>query len=206
MKNTLILITLGVSSIIMAQNVTTKDGGTVYNSQNYVIDKMNVNDNFYLNKEYVKGSVKNYNGIRGYRYNAFTDDFEYLENKNLYNLEKQDGLEVTLQNGQIYRYDTFYDEKGELKKGYLQILTNSNSKNVLYKSVRISKSELGNTNSYNNMSSVKFRTVSNYYLGNGNSINQISKSNKDLNKIAKENKLNLNKEQDLIRLIDLLNK
>ncbi|MEG0529325.1 MAG: hypothetical protein RR578_03230 [Bacilli bacterium] len=206
MKNKLLLIMLGFGSIVLAQNVNTKDGGTIYNSQNYVLDKANLNDSFYIDKEYKNANIKNYSGTRGYRYNAFTDDFEYLDGKKYYNLEKQDGLELNFLNGQIYKYTSYYDDNGELKKGYLQVLTDINGNNILYKSVKVSKTELGNTNSYNNMDSVKFRTLINYYIGTGNKIEQVSKSNKDLNKIAKAAKLNISKEKDLIKLVDILNK
>jgi len=150
--------------------------------------------------------VKNYTGARDYRYNAFTDDFEYSDNNKLFNLEKKHGLEISLVNGKVFKYLTFYDDKGNIQNGYLQVLTKDDSKNILYKSTRISKSELGNTNSYNNMSTVKFRNMTNYYIGNENSIVQVSKSNKEFSEIAKKNKLNLNKENDLIKLISFLNK
>ncbi|CAM3276382.1 hypothetical protein [Empedobacter stercoris] len=206
MKNKFLSILIVFGSFALAQNLSTKDGGTIYNSQNYVVDKDNVNDNFYLNKQYINGTVKNYAGLRGYRYNAFTDDFEFLENNELFNLEKQDGLEITLVNGQVFKYLTFYDDNGVIQKGYLQVLSNIKLNNVLYKSTRIFKSELGNTNSYNNMSTVKFRTMNNYYIDNEGFIKQVAKSNKELSKVAKENKLNINKERDLIKLVDILNK
>ncbi|MDM1552744.1 hypothetical protein [Empedobacter falsenii] len=206
MKKTLIIFTISMFSIVSAQNVSTKDGGTIYSSQNYVVDKSNFNDNYYIDKTYKKANVQNYSGIREYRYNAFTDDFEYKDGKNFYNLDKNNNLEIRFLDGKIYKYLTFINLNEEQQKGYLELLSNVNAKNVLYKSIRITKSEIGTTSSYNNMGSVKFRTSINYYIGNDELINQVSKSNKELAKVAKENKLNLNKEQDLIKLVDILNK
>lgn len=206
MKKTLIIFAISMSYIVSAQNVSTKDGGTIYSSQNYVVDKANFNDNYYIDKIYKKANVQNYSGIREYRYNAFTDDFEYKDGVNFYNLEKNNNLEIRFLDGKVYKYLTFNNLNNETEIRFLELLTDIKAKNILFKSVRITKSELGTTSSYNNMNSVKFRTLINYYIGNDVSINQVSKSNKELVKLAKENKLNLNKEVDLIKLVDVLNK
>ncbi|HCC94106.1 MAG TPA: hypothetical protein DEQ26_07220 [Flavobacteriaceae bacterium] len=208
MKNKLTLIAFTFFSISFAQNVNiaTKDGETIYSSQNYVVEKNNVNDAFYIDKEYKPATVKNYIGTRNYRYNANTDDLEYVDGKKLFNLEKQDGLQVDFINGVTYRFLTYINKDGKFEKGFLQTLTDKNSKNVLYKFVRITKSEKNNTNSYNNMETVKFRTTIDYYIGDETSAKFVSNKNKEFNDITKANGLNLKKEQDLIKLVDILNK
>lgn len=217
MKNklTLILSILTISTFAQIKNSNDNfnvQNGTL-NLNSSTIDT-SPNDKEYLG-DYKPGKVEGFSEQVSYRYNAFSDNFEFLEGSKRKLLQKVNGLKLNFNDGTKYVALNYSDKSNNITSGYLQVLTDSSKKFVLYKSTKISISQSLNKNSYDGSAgSTNYNTEINYYLGDDVNIAFLPKSAKKIEKIlnsgvqdlVKANKLNLSKEEDLIKFVSLLNK
>lgn len=218
MKKIFILTFIMLCVIINAQqtyggvDTGLSNNNLLYSKSNLKEDK--INEKYYLDTNYSPAKIDGYNGIRSYRYNALTDDFEYIDNNNIFKLLKLNGLIISfLNNGRTYIYLTSLEKNNETGN-YYEVLTNEKNNIVLYKTTRINEIENLNKNGYNQMENKKIVMNTKYFLGNKDKLFEVPKSdkkleellNKNVQLIIKENKLNIKKEQDLIKLVDILNK
>ncbi|MDM1062478.1 hypothetical protein HXZ62_07875 [Empedobacter falsenii] len=211
-------ITLVLSSLLFCQNTGTSEFGMkngTLNINSTSIDHDNINEKHYLGKE-AFAKVDNYPEQVEYKYNAYTDTFEFKEGAKRRALDKRIGQKVVFVDGRIFEFLNYKDLNNNLVSGYLQLLSNEiSNKILLYKQTKLSETTSLNKNSYDGSAgTINYRSETNYYISDSNYIIPLPKSAKkieailkvDVQEIVKKNKLNLNKEEDLIKLIDLLNK
>ena len=217
MKNKTFLI---LSFFAINSFAQTKNSNDNFNVQNGTLNLNSTTiDTTTDEKEFIGdfkvAKVSGYSEQESYRYNAMNDNFEFLEGNKRRALQKNNGQKVTFVDGTEYEVVNYIDSNGDLRNGYLESLTKLNKKFKLYKSYKVSIVESINKNSYDGSASGKnYRTEANYYLSDSDKIVYLPKSAKKIENIlksnvqelVKSNKLNLNKEQDLIKLVDLLNK
>ena len=167
----------------------------------------------YPEKKYVSAKIAMYNDLKDIRYNAESDEMEYLDDSgNLYSLNKRKGLLVEFSDKRNFLL-TKYRLNNTEYEGYLQVLTDLSKDIKLYKLVSAYEIAV-DRHPYNNVSGISYSKSINYLITHNNIIeklpNTVSKIDKSLNykvkDIVKDYNLNLKKEADLIKLVDLLNK
>lgn len=169
----------------------------------------------YINAELKRAYIDGIDGVNKLRYNGLTDQMEYLNNDEVLNLVRNESVLIKfIYNDAKFKVFNYLDEKTNLKNRYLQILIDNPEKYSLYKSFEVSNVVNENKSSYQSIDDNKILTETNYFIGYNGLINEIPRSSKKINEIfkadfdqiIKSNKLNLKKEEDLKKLIDLLNK
>ncbi|MDM1551128.1 hypothetical protein [Empedobacter falsenii] len=216
MKKITFLLLSVISINLFAQNsndllndLSSQTNGLLYNRKS---NDGKDNSKYYLDEKFKKGYVDGYSDSGNYRYNMFTDNIEFEDSKGgKYTLVKNIGTVVRLENGVVFEYVNI---NGINLQKFLQVLSSDNNKYKLYKSYQVKEIVNENINSYNEQNKVKYNTIINYFIGFNNSIVEIPNSPKkftnllgfDVGSVIKSNNISLNKEQDLIKLIDLLNK
>jgi hypothetical protein len=169
----------------------------------------------YLNKNFVNAKITNVNSKVKLRYNIYYDSFEFIKDDKLYRMNKYDNQIIDLENKKTFIYKT-YTLKGNSESSYLQVLSNLEKPIVLLKRYIISKSENSGKNGVNQTfsSNELYNKDELYILSFNNKYEVVSNSSnktgeflkKDIATLVKSNKLNLKKEEDLKKLVDLLNK
>lgn len=204
-------LAFGQSSQGLMSNLSAQTGGLLLNSKTG--EKTAINPNHYAEVEFAKGKVDGYTEAE-YRYNAFTDNVEFLDaDKNLLSLIKND-RKLRFNNGRVYQYLTFKTESDGVESRYLQYVSDSEQPNSLLKSLVVKEQVNENTNSYSKTELVKYKKIETFYLKNENGVVEIPTSAKKVksllgdkaDEIVKSKKLNLKKQGDLLTLVDLLNK
>ncbi len=174
----------------------------------------------YLNDDLILGQVifKNGDSVSYYlRYDMYSDEIEYLQNKRLFTIVNMAALNHINLNGQKFVYQTYYDD-GERSRGYLvQLVTNQCS---LYRKnhVEFEDAQMGQARPFREASPAQFKpmAVHWYYACDTSPITEISLnsaglrliSNKHFDKLrtfVKANKLKTRKEDDLVTLIEYFN-
>lgn len=170
---------------------------------------------YYLNTEFKKAYVKGFEKGNEYRYNGFTDNFEFIENGELLNLVKNSSIRLKFNhNESVYQYLHFFDTKGNSQERFLEIVIDGTPKYSLYKSFEVTESANDNINGYKSTEEKKINITKEFLIGINGTIHSIPRSTKKLNQILsinveeiiKSNKLNLKKQEDLVKLIEILNK
>lgn len=174
----------------------------------------------YVNKVFMVAKVENIKGIVPMRYNAYSDEFEFLDDKNdtlvLLKNKTFDNIVFTAKQTN-YRLVDYTNKDGEEIKGYLISLVSKNGF-TLFKKQKISYNpEKPSRNTYEKTISANFSTDKEiYYLKhNDEEIIEFPSSKKALLKqypekkeaieaFIKENRISFSKEEDLIKLVGFL--
>lgn len=171
------------------------------------------NKNEYFNYDFQSATIDGFKEKEKLRYNALLDDFEFLRDGYLYKMNKMSNQIIRFDDGRTFKYISFIDGNNLMSR-YLQVLTDINQKLVLYRKLAIDEvdglgsSGLNASNKKNYFKQDKLLIIYNDRLYNvPNSVKKYNElTDKNVKEIVSFNKLNLKKEQDLIKLIDLLNK
>ena len=172
----------------------------------------------YLNEIYQEGtaiidSSKEENRLM--RYNAYTDEMEFLskEQKPL-RLLKRENIEVIL-NGKKYQV-LYYNFKNKIAKGYFNPLNEGEVVLYLQPKKRLSMAEAPD-NGYDDLAPAKYENKFEYYLKNGDKpitkveinrkaiLNQLGDRREAIKSYIKENKLRLSKLEDVIEVLNYYN-
>ncbi|MGC5744497.1 hypothetical protein [Chryseobacterium sp. NFX27] len=180
-----------------------------------------IDGNPYMNsKKFEKVSIEGYsNNIQDLRYNAYEDEMEFAKDNENYFVNKVEGLVIhfpTLNKTYIIKNYTYLGNK---KFGYLVLLNKKDAKYGLFKREKV---ELitgeKSPNAYGKDANDYFAKEKDLYLiSSGNQFykmpknadelaEQLSLDKKELSDFVKSNKINFNKEGDLVKLVDFINK
>lgn len=185
----------------------------------YSTEKSKIEGSPYLNKFFYNANIgENFNNVF-MRYNVYKDEFEFINQKNdTLVLNKSDDYKNITFTGLKTTYNLIsYVEKKETKKGYF-LLVHKKNNTILYKKQRISFFAAKSASTpYGNDVPAKFvPTDDKYFIKfNEQEILELTTSKKAIIKLfpekkteienyIKTNNLDLEKEKDLIRLIDFL--
>ncbi|NJB72760.1 hypothetical protein GGR42_003251 [Saonia flava] len=158
-----------------------------------------------------------------YRYNAYNEEVETkqttIPGETLKGLRKDKSISILI-DGSKMGFKTFIDRKGKTLNGYLTSLV-ENDKYNLYRRIKVTYKEGQKAqNSFVKAVPNKFTQFTEYYyqpngasrideitLNNGKIINLFNGDEKvRVKNFIKENKLNLKKEKDLIKVFEFVNK
>lgn len=167
----------------------------------------------YFDVNFLPASVDGFKEKENFRYNALLDDLEFLRDGYLYKMSKISNQIVRFDNGKILKYVNYIDGN-TLPSRYLPVLTPTGNKIVLYKKLSIDGVDgvgAGGLNASNKRNYFKQEKLLIGYSDKMYNVPNSTKkfkdfTDKDVNQIVSTNKLSIKKEQDLIKLIDLLNK
>ena len=169
----------------------------------------------YISTQFKRAYVSGYEGNDKFRYNGMTDNFEFLSNDEVLNLVKSPLLKVTFTgNAGIFYYINYVNDKGVQRDRFVQAIIDEPSKYSLFKTFEVEEVVNDNINGYKSVEDKRVRIERNFIIGFENQNQQISKSTKKISQflkinaeeIIKTNKLNLKKEEDVIKFIEILNK
>ena len=178
-------------------------------------DGFNTNKEEYFSVEFKNARVSGFKEKEKLRYNAYIDQFEFLRDGYLYKLDRMLNQTIYFDNGEIYKNCSFlYNDK--LENRYLKILGGLEEKFTLYKRLIVDSTDALGTNGFNSTDAngKRYSKEDKLLIGQGEKLFSVPGNVKKLNvllgvevdDLVKSNKLNLKKEEDLKKLIDLLNK
>jgi len=173
----------------------------------------------YFSDEFTEGEVKMPDGIRYQRvmlrYDIYSDRIEFKDKKGqVLEILEPEKYDCFLIGSQTFRY-VVYEAGNKTSKNYMQML--AGGKFTLYKKLRIEFKEAQKPQAYKEAEPAKFIAMpADYYLSVGAGQAKKIKSQKetietlrslkpDLTSYVKKEKLNLNKEDDLIRAVEYCN-
>lgn len=172
----------------------------------YRYEKFSTGEVYFLLKDKPVNSKLNYN--------AYTDEIEFIINENTYTVSNCQDIHKVLLNNEVLLFHDFKDNNS-IKKGFLiEIINNQIS---LYKRESIKYSPPKETHdTYKKNKPAEFKkSKSKYYISildkpaflvkNKKNLIQEFVSNSELKNYIKKEKINLNSEKDLIKLIYFLN-
>lgn len=169
----------------------------------------------YFKTEFINAKVSGFKEKEKLRYNAFYDQFEFIRDGYLYKLDKLNNQVINFDNGDIYKYVTYLQDDNLVNR-YLKVLTALEQKYILYKKFEIDATDALGTNGFTNTDSngKRYSRQEKLVIGWDDTIYNMPNSVKKINQllgvnvdeIVKKHNLNLKKEQDLIQLINMLNK
>ncbi|UWX59499.1 hypothetical protein N0B40_13900 [Chryseobacterium oranimense] len=224
MKKITFIITILVGQSLFSQNsdilnvVTTPDGfyskpGRVHKEDRKIDGSPYVNgDNF------EKVTIKDYSkNVQDLRYNAYQDEMEFKMGEELYNANKTEGLKIHFPALKKTYESLTYSYEGKTRTGYLVILVD-NPKFSLYKREKMelmggTKSNNGFTKDANDYYEkdkdlyliAKDKKFSKFPKNTADAAAIFSVDKKDLDNFVKSNKINFNKEPDMIKLVEFIN-
>lgn len=185
-------------------------------SGEYIIDGNPYSNGKKFDKVAIDGYSKN---IQDLRYNAYADEMEFSNNNETYYMDKVEGMIInfpTLHKTYIVKK---YEYAGNTKVGYLVLLSKKEGKYGLYKREKV---ELipgeKSPNAYGKDANDYYAKEKDVYLvSKGNTYYKLPKNvdelsedlsldAKSVKEFAKSNKINFNKEEDLVELFDFINK
>ncbi|WP_425235872.1 hypothetical protein [Ulvibacterium sp.] len=182
--------------------------------RNGTLDEWPVEGTVYMDKQFRKGYVL----VNGYkneelalRYDAYSDEIEYLDDGKRMLFYKSDHTEVRI-DSVVYRLVDYFD-RGNVKSGFFTPLNQGetvlylrNTKTIFYKAPE---------NGYESFVPPKFMLKTSYYLKRKDrpamSLNDLSKKEifaalwehySDLRKYARENKLRMRTEEEVIQVLN----
>lgn len=179
-----------------------------------------IDGNPYSNgKNFDKVSIESYSkNVQDLRYNAFADEMEFSNKNEIYYIDKVEETVInfpTLSKTYIVKK---YDYLGNTKVGYLVLLNKKDEKYGLFKREKV---ELipgeKSSNAYGKDANDYYAKEKDLYLiskdksfykfpKNAEDLaEQFSLDKKNIQNFSKSNKINFNKEQDLIKLIEFIN-
>lgn len=169
---------------------------------------------YYISTEFKTAFVEGYKDPQKYRYNGFTDNFEFLDKNEVLNLAKTPFMKLKFAESQSeYQNLSYKDDKGVARERFLEIIIDNPSKYSLYESFEVKEVTNDNINGYKSVEATKINIEKKYLIGFNGNIQEIPKSTKKLSQflgfnveeIIKSNKLNLKKKDQVIQFIDILN-
>jgi len=210
------IITLLLSNNLFAQDAQIQNTFNLNQWNKLFVEKgiSKVDDSFiYTTMEYSKAKVSSYNIEIPLRYNALSDDMEYInDNGELFSLQKRNGLLVKYFDGRQFLF-TNYDIKGVKNEGFLEVISSLDETIRIYKRIKINIIDM-DKNPYNNNSNVSFSKEIKYFITANHKIIEIptnlnkfeKETSYNLSEFVKQNKINFKNESDLIKIANFLNK
>ncbi|WP_343611837.1 hypothetical protein [Chryseobacterium oranimense] len=184
-------------------------------TKEYVIEGSPYTTGDKFNKVIIKGFSKD---VQDLRYNAYEDEMEFKRGDELFYANKEDNVKIQFPElGKTYESLTYtYD--GNTKSGYLVLLVDS-PKFSLYKreKMELLKGEKS-TNSFTKDANDYYAKEKDLFLiakdkkffkfpkNSADAAAIFSVDKKDLDNFVKSNKINFNKESDMIKLVEFINK
>lgn len=215
-KSTLYLVVLSISISSFAQELIVAEmGGTAIKQFDKREEK--VNGEPYFDDDFKSSIIKGIDFTVETRYNAYADEIEYEVGDQLYYLNHDLFPDIVVSSTQKhYFFTTYIGDKGETINGYL-IVVKPNSKYALYKKEKIiyipeKKAET----TYGNSTPPQLKPLPDtYYMKINDKIvevnsnkkkfaNNFPNQEKKVLEILKKNNISLDSENDLIKLIPLL--
>jgi len=225
MKKITFIITVLVGQSLFSQNtdilnvVTTPDGfyskpGRVHKEDRKIDGSPYINGD-----QFQKIIIKDYSkNVQDLRYNAYQDEMEFKMGEDLYNANKTEGLRIQFPTLKKTYESLTYTYDGKTKSGYLVLLVDS-PKFSLYKREKMelmggTKSNNGFTKDANDYYEkdkdlyliAKDKKFSKFPKNSADAATIFSVDKKDLDNFVKSNKINFNKEPDMIKLVEFINK
>ncbi|WP_048501211.1 hypothetical protein [Chryseobacterium sp. BLS98] len=225
MKKITFIITILVGQSLFSQNtdilnvVTTPDGfyskpGRVHKEDRKIDGSPYVNGD-----KFEKVTIKDYSkNVQDLRYNAYQDEMEFKMGEELYNANKTEGLKIQFPTLKKTYESLTYSYDSKTKSGYLVLLVD-NPKFSLYKREKMelmggTKSNNGFTKDANDYYEkdkdlyliAKDKKFSKFPKNSTDAATIFSVDKKDLDNFVKSNKINFNKEPDMIKLVEYVNK
>lgn len=220
------LLLVGFSFFSLAQ-VTNKSGnvGTnnvqrlLFEERKLIGDTETRDGSPYFNGDtFKKASIYGYSkDIPDLRYNAFSDEMEFYNGKDIYSANKENGQIIKFNDGKIYECLN-YNLDGKDKLGYLVQLVSNPEKYSLYKREKIEllKGEKSNNGITKDRNDYYAKEKDVYIIQKNGVFTKIAKNKKEflndfmfkkneLNEFIKEKQINLKLESDLIKLIVYMN-
>ncbi|MGG5208957.1 hypothetical protein ACQWU4_08410 [Chryseobacterium sp. MIQD13] len=225
MKKILFITTILLGQILFSQNsdilnvVTTPDGfyskpGRVHKEDRKIDGSPYINGD-----QFQKVIIKDYSkNVQDLRYNAYQDEMEFKMGEELYNANKTEGLRIQFPTLKKTYESLTYSYDGKTKSGYLVLLVD-NPKFSLYKREKMelmggTKSNNGFTKDANDYYEndkdlyliAKDKKFSKFPKNSSDAASIFSIDKKELDSFVKSNKINFNKEPDMIKLVEFINK
>lgn len=206
----------GNDNVFMSSDKIFTLGGKRVKSGEYKIDGNPYTNSKNFEKVVIDGYSKN---VQDLRYNAYADEMEYLDKKDTYYADKTEGLTIAFPSLKKTYIVKHYTYMGNDKFGYLVLLSKKDGKYGLFKREKV---ELipgeKSPNAFGKDANDYYAKEKDIYLvSNGSTFYKLPKNVNELaeqlsldkNKVqdfAKSNKINFNKEEDLVKLFDFINK
>lgn len=172
------------------------------------------NGDSFLNAE-ISGYSKN---VPKLRYNAYTDEMEFQQNNEVYIADKESGMQVSFEDVKKNYVCLNYDFGFGNRYGYLLLLLSNPKKYSLYKREKVEllkgeKSPNGITKDRNDYYSKEKDLYLLSYNGTykkidnnkKNLLEEFGSKSSEVENYLKENRINLKKESDLIKLVTYVN-
>jgi len=224
MRNTIFLILIMTSGLLYSQvgneNVSYSSGLFFTRANRPTTIEYKIDGTpFIEGKDFKKVIIKGYSSnVQPLRYNAYEDEMEFDENGDIFYTEKQEGLIIDFPTLNKKYQCVRYSYLGRPYFGYLVLLSEGKQYN-LYKREKIELIEgLKSPSAYGKDENDYFSRMQDIYLfGNTEDgivelpnnrrklVEFFTNINSDVPGFIKTNKLNLNKEPDLIKLVNYIN-
>ncbi|MCL1669297.1 hypothetical protein M2T82_14610 [Elizabethkingia ursingii] len=183
-----------------------------------ILNEKGIDGSPYVNgTNFIKAQIPNYNkSIPDLRYNASSDEMEFRNENDIYVVNKQPQIKIDFLPLKKSYECLNYSINDKNYFGYLVVLVD-NAKYSLYKkeSIEIIKGEKGSNPFVTDQNDFYGKVKNQYLLKKGNRFSKISKNVKDIidlfdNKAGvenyiKTNKIDLSKEDDLIKFVKYAN-
>lgn len=226
MHKVLITILSLCSAIVLAQNTSTGGnintvGNRVFLSQTKLIKTSEIREGspYYNGESFLKADILDYSkNLQELRYNAYSDEMEFMSNKEVYIADKEPGMLVNFEDLNKKYICLNYNFGFGNRYGYLVLLVSDSQKYSLYKREKFEllkgeKSPNGITKDRNDYYSKEKDLYLLSYNGDFKKIDNSKKSlvdafgakSNEAELYLKTNKLNIKKESDLIKLISYMN-
>lgn len=216
LATTLFFAQAGNDNVFMSSDKIFTLGKRVKSGE-YVIDGNPYSNGKSFDKVSIDGYSKN---VQDLRYNAYADEMEFSNNNETYYIDKIEGTVInfpTLKKTYVVKK---YEYMGNTKVGYLVLLSKKDGKYGLYKREKVELIQGEKSpNAYGRDANDYYAKDKDLYLvgtneGNyyklpkniGDLISQLSLDKKSVEDFTKSNKVNFNKETDLVKLFDFLNR
>ncbi len=223
MKQLFCLLTISLSCFSFAQagneNVSFSTGN-FFTRANRSITKEYVVDGtpYTTGKDFSKVNIAGYSkNVQKLRYNAYEDEMEFSQDNETYFTNKEAGLEINFPDINKTYICLNYRLDDKTKLGYLQLLKKGPKYSLLKREkIELLKGEKSPSAYGKDANDYYAKEKDVYIISNDNKYYRVPKNNKDLSQISitnqanvlefvKNNKINLSKETDLIKLIDFMN-
>ncbi|UCA58865.1 hypothetical protein KB553_17645 [Chryseobacterium rhizoplanae] len=206
----------GNDNVFMSSDKIFTLGGKRAKSGEYKIDGNPYSNSKNFEQVTIEGYSKN---VQDLRYNAYADEMEYLNKNETYYADKIDGLTVTFPSLKKTYIVKHYTYMGNEKFGYLVLLSRKDAKYGLFKreKVELMQGEKSVNAFAKDANDYYAKEKDVYLVSKGNTYYKLPKNvdelsedlsldAKSVKEFAKSNKINFNKEEDLVKLFDFINK
>lgn len=206
----------GNDNVFMSSDKIFTLGGKRVKSGEYKIDGNPYTNSKNFEKVVIDGYSKN---VQDLRYNAYADEMEYLDKKDTYYADKTEGLTITFPSLKKTYIVKKYNYMGNDKFGYLVLLSKKDAKYGLFKreKVELMQGEKSVSAFSKDANDYYAKEKDVYLVSKGNTYyklpknvdelsDELSLDAKSVKEFAKSNKINFNKEEDLVKLFDFINK